>query len=152
MSYKKGKNVTVWGIVGDDTVLGDRVYVAGGAHVGSNVTIGNNTTIDTIKIGDNSTICKNATINFNVPADSVVEFTQAFGNRYRTYVVWTPDGIFIKPGCKPLEPILETRARLKRIALTGRGWQYMQREEAKREAAEMLEWLDYVEGFEAVLV
>lgn len=150
---KIGANYDLLGQVGSDCVIGDCVVVHRSAVVGDNVTIGNYSSVGLQHgIGDNSTIGIECHISFDVPANSYVEVRRNFGNGYATYVMWTPDGIFIKPGCQPLEAIAATRARLRHIKNGDIEWPEMVGDpRMKAEAARMLRWLSKMATYEVVV-
>jgi hypothetical protein len=81
-------------------------------------------------IGEYSTIAKGCLVTFDVPPHSYVEPIKNVGNGHLVHIVYTPDGILVKPGCMRLEPIEKT---LKRLATPKRIRQYVKLSDGTKE-------------------
>ena len=89
------------------------------SQIGPRTTIGKRVGIHNITIGADCVICDDVYLEeVDIPDGSWVEATNSYGRRNTIVLIWTPkDGLLIKPGCYPVEPVEETLQRLQKPEL-----------------------------------
>lgn len=110
-------NITIYGSdIGKNVTINSGVDITD-CTIGANSVIGKYATLEGVKIGRYCTVAKGVSLmdtSFSIPDRSYIESDSCkLGTRNGITLIYTPKGLWVKPGCREVEPVEATLTRLR---------------------------------------